>query len=83
VYPLARGGQPRKLFEVPPQPERTDLAHVAAFFDAVRGKRKPPADIDIAATAALTAILGREAIYAGKVINWTDLIGQSAELKTL
>ena len=31
------------------------------------------AGLTIGATAALTAIMGREAIYTGKVVTWKDL----------
>jgi predicted dehydrogenase len=47
-------------------------AHIKAFFDSVRSGKKPPADIMAGATGALTAILGREAIYQKKVIEWRD-----------
>ncbi len=55
------------------QPGReNDDPHVAAFFEAVRTGSKPPADIEIGASAALTAILGREAIYKKTVMKWSD-----------
>jgi predicted dehydrogenase len=53
------------------RPERD--AHIQAFFESIRTGKKPPADINIAATAALTAILGREAIYRKQVMRWKDL----------
>jgi hypothetical protein len=68
-YP--RQGTPEKLLEA--EPERKADAHMAAFFEAIRTGRPPKADIKIAATAALTAILGREAIYRKQVMNWSDL----------
>jgi myo-inositol 2-dehydrogenase / D-chiro-inositol 1-dehydrogenase len=68
-YPRENGAQPVTI--VQPVRERDD-PHVAAFFDAVRTGKKPPAGIEIAATAALTAILGREAIYRQTVTNWAD-----------
>jgi hypothetical protein len=43
------------------------------FFACILEKRKPFADITVAATAALTAILGREAIYRRKSVDWKDL----------
>jgi myo-inositol 2-dehydrogenase/D-chiro-inositol 1-dehydrogenase len=70
-YPRESGGKPETILE--PARERGDELHVAAFFDAVRTGGKPPAGIDIGATAALTAILGREAIYRKTVMNWTGL----------
>ncbi len=44
-----------------------------AFFESIRTGKQPPADIMIGATGALTAILGREAIYRKKVMTWQDL----------
>lgn len=69
-YPLQRGAQPVQL-STPTRED--DLPHFAAFFHAIRSGTKVPADIEIGATAALTAILGREAIYSGKVMSWSDL----------
>ena len=66
-YPRTGGGQPETIVE--PGRERDD-PHVAAFFDAIRTGGPPPAGIEIGATAALTAILGREAIYQKTVMNW-------------
>src|SRR5947207_11997555 len=48
-------------------------AHVAAFFDCIRTGAKSPADITVAATAALTAILGRESIYRKQVLTWDSM----------
>ena len=43
------------------------------FYSAIREKRKPVADIKVAATAALTAIMGREAIYRRRMVTWKEL----------
>jgi myo-inositol 2-dehydrogenase/D-chiro-inositol 1-dehydrogenase len=43
------------------------------FFACIREKRQPFADVRVAATAALTAIMGREAIYKGRSITWKEL----------
>jgi myo-inositol 2-dehydrogenase / D-chiro-inositol 1-dehydrogenase len=48
-------------------------AHTAAFFRCIRGQGPNPADVTIGATAALTAILGHEAMVKQKVVRWTDL----------
>ena len=69
-YPLEKGGSPVTLSE--PEKEQ-DAPHLAGFFNAIRTRSKPPADLKIGATAALTAIMGREAIYSGKVVSWKDL----------
>ena len=68
-YARENRAQPETIVE--PTRERDD-AHVAAFFEAVRTGSKPPADIEIGASAALTAILGREAIYGKTVTRWAD-----------
>jgi predicted dehydrogenase len=43
------------------------------FYACIRENRKPVADIKVAATAALTAILGREAIYRRRSVTWREL----------
>ena len=68
-YPRAKGGASRVLVE--PVKEQGDAA-MQAFFECIRTGKKPPADITIGATGALTAILGREAIYQKKVMEWRD-----------
>ncbi len=69
-YPRSRDAAPVVLAE----PEKTPPhAHVAAFFEAIRSDSRPFADLTVGATAALTAILGREAIYRRKVMTWAEL----------
>jgi hypothetical protein len=69
AYSLA-GGQPTVLAE----PAKEDRhAHMAAFFESIRTGKKPPADITVAATAALTAILGRDSIYRKEVLTWQSM----------
>jgi predicted dehydrogenase len=46
---------------------------VADFFACIRERRQPFADIRVAAVAALTAIMGREAIYKGRSVTWKEL----------
>ncbi len=53
--------------------ERDRDAHIRACYAAIRNGTPPAAGITIGASAALTAILGREAIYQKKVMEWTDL----------
>jgi myo-inositol 2-dehydrogenase/D-chiro-inositol 1-dehydrogenase len=71
-YPRVASPRSRPKTLVEPQEEDRN-AHIAAFFDCIRTGKKPPADIIIGATGALTAILGREAIYRKKVMTWQDL----------
>ena len=65
-----RGNRSRVLVE--PVEGRDREAHITAFYESIRTGKKPPADIIVGATGALTAILGREAIYQKKVMEWRD-----------
>ncbi|MBM3810437.1 MAG: hypothetical protein FJW20_02255 [Acidimicrobiia bacterium] len=67
-YPRNRGEKPRRLVEE--GKEDLNLQHITAFYDAIRTGSKPPAGIEEGASGALTAILGREAIYQKKVMEW-------------
>ncbi len=73
-YPLARGAKPVPL--APPRPPRTPgfrpERHLEAFYESIRTGKPNPAGIDVGATAALTAILGRDAIYRKRVMEWRD-----------
>ena len=69
---FARGSdQPRELLA----PEVRDAKEnaVGEFYTCVRENRSPFADVNVAATAALTAILGREAIYRRRSVDWKEL----------
>jgi myo-inositol 2-dehydrogenase / D-chiro-inositol 1-dehydrogenase len=75
-YPRARGAKPVPI----PVPERErgnprQDPHVAAFFECIRTGKKPPADLEIGTNAALTAIMGREAIYQRRTIEWREMAG--------
>lgn len=73
-YPDARGAQPVTLVEPPSgRQDNTNAAHLEAFYKAVRGQGKPPAGIVEGATGALTAIMGREAIYQKRVTTWKEM----------
>ena len=43
------------------------------FYACIREKRRPSADMYVGATAALTTIMGREAIYRQRSVTWDDL----------
>ena len=62
--------EPREL--VPAGTGERDTA-VADFFACIREKRQPFADVRVGAVAALTAIMGREAIYKGRSVTWKEL----------
>lgn len=70
-YPRDRQGKPVVL--APPEPSSGGKAHIAAFFECIRTGRKPNTDVIVGATATLTSILGREAIYRKMVLSWQDL----------
>ena len=46
---------------------------MSEFYACIREKREPFAGIRVAATAALTAIMGREAIYKGRSVSWKEM----------
>lgn len=70
LYPLEREGTPSVLAE---KQQEDQHAHITAFYDCVTKGAKSPADITIGATAALTSILGHEAMIKEKVVTWSDL----------
>jgi myo-inositol 2-dehydrogenase/D-chiro-inositol 1-dehydrogenase len=69
-YSNERGSQPKPLVEKAPD---NPHAHIVAFYAAIRSGGKNPADITIGATAALTAIIGHEAMSKEKIVRWDDL----------
>ena len=71
MYGLSGDSQPVVIGEKaqPPDPH----AHIAAFYKAVASGGKLPADITIGATAALTAILGHQAMTRQQVVDWQSL----------
>ena len=56
-------------------PEGLDLTVAAHddFVTAIRENRKPLADIEVAAVAALTGIMGRESIYQRRMVTWDEM----------
>jgi myo-inositol 2-dehydrogenase / D-chiro-inositol 1-dehydrogenase len=69
-YPQGAQGKPAPFVK---EQNEDQYAHMAAFFACTRGAGQNPAPIDIGATAALTAILGHEAMSKEKVVTWKDL----------
>ncbi len=69
MYPLGSGGSSSVLA---PKQDEAQHAHITAFYDSITKGTKLPADITIGATAALTAILGHEAMVQEKVVRWSD-----------
>ena len=70
MYPLARGSQPVVLS---PKVEEDQFAHISAFYDSITKGTPPPVDVTVGATAALTSILGHQAMVQEKVVTWSDL----------
>jgi len=70
MYPLSGEEQPSVLSS---KWEDQQSANTTAFYAAITDGAKPLVDVTIGATAALTAILGNEAMTKGRVVNWTDL----------
>jgi predicted dehydrogenase len=70
LHSLAPGGQPAALVEKQPENQH---AHIALFYDAITKGTPSPAGIEIGATAALTAIMGHDAMVRQTMINWSDL----------
>ena len=70
AYPAERGIAPYPLAA---KQEEPGYAHLAAFYEAITKGGSLPADITIGATAALTAILGHEAMVREKIVIWSEL----------
>jgi predicted dehydrogenase len=69
MYPPGRGAQPVVLA---PKQQEDEFAHIAAFYESIVHGTPPPVDVKGGATAALTAILGHEAMTQEKVVKWSD-----------
>jgi len=70
MHPRARDAQPSELA---PKQQEPQHAHIVAFYNCITSGAPNPADITVGATAALTSILGHEAMVQQKVVNWSDL----------
>jgi predicted dehydrogenase len=70
-YPLERGAQPMEI--AAPTEEKLDMQHVSAFYDAIRKGTPVAASIEVGAVGAMTAVIGREAIYRKRMVSWADL----------
>src|SRR5437773_862896 len=56
-----------------PKIQEDQDAHIAGFYASIVNGTAPAVDIKVGATAALTAILGHEAMVQEKVVRWSDL----------
>jgi myo-inositol 2-dehydrogenase / D-chiro-inositol 1-dehydrogenase len=71
LYEMYSESEPAEL--VPAAVRDANENAVEEFFACIRERRKPFADIRVGATGALTAILGREAIYRRRMVTWKEL----------
>lgn len=71
MYALSGGSKPVVLTENPQKEDQ--YAHIVAFFNSIVTGAKLPADIVIGATAALTAILGHQAMTRQQVVDWNGM----------
>jgi predicted dehydrogenase len=69
-YPLDRDAKPEPFVE---KRQEAQHAHITAFYQAILKGSPSPADITVGASAALTAILGHEAMVKQAVVKWSDL----------
>ena len=69
-HPIEPGAAPSLLAEKQQEPPH---AHITAFYESVTKGAPLPADLAIGATAALTAILGHEAMVKQSVVKWSGL----------
>ena len=70
LHPSGRDAQPMRLTE---KVEEAPHGHIEAFYNTITKNAPSPAGVVIGATAALTAILGHEAMVKKSVVEWNDL----------
>jgi len=74
--------------EKAPEPEQVHVPDVdftfeaiKDFFHCVREGDRPFCDVETGRTAALTALLGRKAMYERRVVTWEELLAEGAPVK--
>ena len=70
MYPLGQVAAPVALAE---KQQDNPHAHIVAFYACITSGGPNPADITTGATAALTSILGHEAMTKEKMVRWDEL----------
>ena len=70
-YDMHGDSEPLEL--VPKNLQEAEDFAMSDFYGCIREKRQPFADVRVGAVAALTAIMGREAIYKRRMITWKEL----------
>ncbi len=71
MYPSAPGSKPEPLV-VKGEADNQHI-HIIRFYDCILKGGENPSDITIGATAALTSILGHQAMVKGTVVKWSDM----------
>jgi predicted dehydrogenase len=71
LYEMRAEGEGRELLT--PEQQSAQENAMGDFYAAIREKRQPFTDIRVAATAALTTIMGRTAIYERRMVTWKEL----------
>ena len=66
-------GEAEPLDLIPQELKEAKENAMGEFYACIREGRQPFADVRVGATAALTGILGREAIYKGASVSWNEL----------
>lgn len=69
-YAIDGDGKPTQLA---PQIKEAEHGHITAFYDCITKGAPNPADIEIGATGALTAIMGHMAMVKEGVVDWIDM----------
>ncbi len=71
LYEMQATGAPRELLTPDQQGMNEDA--VGDFYAAIREGRRPFADSRVGATAALTTLMGRKAIYERRCATWKEM----------
>jgi hypothetical protein len=66
-------GDSEPLELVPKNLQEAEDFAMTDFYGCIREKRQPFADVRVGAVGALTAIMGREAIYKRRMVTWKEL----------
>jgi predicted dehydrogenase len=72
-FDLYGESEPRDMLKELADKSSPDANAVRDFCDSIRQQRRPVAGIEVAATAALSAIMAREAIYKRRSVDWKEL----------
>lgn len=70
-YEMHSTGEARELLT--PEQQTGQENAMGDFYASIRENRQPLTDIRVAATAALTTIMGRTAIYEKRMVTWKEL----------